>query len=101
MTAFVELKSAIRKNSIDSFYRPLTQSGVSPEARIPWMLRLERLDPSCIATRSEISTKYIRLISREIDSAFVEATSRNDLLQRVASINAIPHATVICVVAYF
>ena len=42
-----------------------------------------------------------RLISREIDSAFREAISRNDLLQRVASINAIPQATVICVVAYF
>ena len=42
-----------------------------------------------------------QLISREIDSAFREATARNDLLQRVASINAIPQATVICVVAYF
>ena len=42
-----------------------------------------------------------RLISREIDSGFREAVSRNDLLQRVASINAIPQATVICVVAYF
>ena len=31
----------------------------------------------------------------------LEATLRNDLLQRVASINAVPHTAVICVIAYF
>ena len=37
-----------------------------------------------------------------IDSALREATPpRKDLLQRVASVNAISHTTVICVVAYF
>ena len=44
-----------------------------------------------MAIRSENIYDIYRLISREIDTAFGEATARNDLLQRVASINAIPN----------
>ena len=43
-----------------------------------------------MAIRSENIYDIYRLISREIDTAFGEATARTDLLQRVASINAIP-----------
>jgi hypothetical protein len=69
------------------------------------MLRLGRLDLPALTFLHRDKVRNIdeiyRLISREIDSAFREATPRNDLLQRVASINAIPQTPVICVVAYF
>jgi len=75
-------------------------SAINSEARTTWIgdaRDYEILHRENLRNIDEIC----RLMSREIDSAFREATSRNDLLQRVASINAIPQATVICVVACF
>ena len=75
-------------------------SAVDSEGRTIWIVDAHGYG---ILHRDKIRNidEIYRLISREIDSAFREAISRNDLLQRVASINAIPQATVICVVAYF
>jgi hypothetical protein len=96
--------AATRQNSTRSLSRfgrvarALSSSGPPPS--YPLNAPARRLDfPASRKVRN--IDEIHRLISREIYSAFRETTSRNDLSQRVASINAIPQATVIYVVAYF